>query len=577
LKTVANSELGVARVRQIEIKNFRGIAALTWDPSPGINCLIGPGDSGKSTVLDAIDLCLGARRTAQFSDSDFYQLDVTKPVSISVTVGELSDALRGLDAYGLYLRGYDPILGIVEEEPSAEIETVLTINLTVAGDLEPVWSLVSARAAAQGQTRNLAWSDRVNLAPTRLGAYAGANLSWRRGSVLNLLSDEKPDASAALVKAAREARAAFGEQAAEQLVATLAIVEETASELGIPYGNELKAMLDSHSISFSGGTISLHDELGVPLRGLGIGSTRLLSAGLQRRAAENSTIVLIDELEHGLEPHRLIRLLGSIGAKEQQPPLQAFVTTHSPTALRELSALQLHVVRKEDDIRQVPSSDDIQGTIRLYPEALLAPTVLVCEGASEVGLLRGIDQYHWKNGQPSLSAMGVALVDGNGADQVFKRGQVFRSLGYRTAVLRDDDVKPTPELEDEFKKNSGKVSCWREGRTLEDELFLSLSEGASAKLLAQAVELHGEELIDANIRSASQGAHTLASCRAGISAENRVVLGKASRPKKAGWFKSVTWMETVARDIVAPDLAGCEKGFAEKLRDLFQWIADGGV
>jgi putative ATP-dependent endonuclease of OLD family len=375
LKTVANSELGVARVRQIEIKNFRGIASLTWDPSPGINCLIGPGDSGKSTVLDAIDLCLGARRAAQFSDSDFYQLDVTKPVSISVTVGELSDALRGLDAYGLYLRGYDPILGIVEEEPSAEIETVLTINLTVAGDLEPVWSLVSARAAAQGQTRNLAWSDRVNLAPTRLGAYAGANLSWRRGSVLNLLSDEKPDASAALVKAAREARAAFGEQAAEQLAATLAIVEETASELGIPYGNELKAMLDSHSISFSGGTISLHDELGVPLRGLGIGSTRLLSAGLQRRAAENSTIVLIDELEHGLEPHRLIRLLGSIGAKEQQPPLQAFVTTHSPTALRELSALQLHVVRKEDaahDVREVPSSDDIQGTIRLYPEALLA-------------------------------------------------------------------------------------------------------------------------------------------------------------------------------------------------------------
>ncbi len=570
----------MARVRQIEIRNFRGVAALTWDPNPGINCLVGPGDSGKSTVLDAIDLCLGARRTAQFSDSDFHQLDVTKPVSISVTVGELSDALKGIDAYGLYLRGYDARLGIVEEEPSAETETVLTINLTVAGDLEPVWSLVSARVATQGQTRNLVWSDRVKLAPTRLGAYADANLSWRRGSVLNLLSDEQPNASAALVQAAREARAAFGEQVAEQLEATLAIVEETASELGIPYGNELKAMLDSHSISFSGGTISLHDESGVPLRGLGIGSARLLIAGLQRRAAENSTIVLIDELEHGLEPHRLIRLLGSIGAKERQPPLQAFVTTHSPAALRELSADQLHVVRKSDadhDVRQVPSSDDIQGTIRLYPEALLAPTVVVCEGASEVGLLRGIDQYHWTNGQPSLSALGVALVDGNGVDQVFKRGQVFRNLGYRTAVLRDDDIKPTPELEDEFKKNGGKVTCWREGRTLEDELFLSLSDEAVTKLLAHAVELHDEELVDAHIRSASQGAHTLASCQAGISAKTRAVLGKASRSKKAGWFKSVTWMETVARDIVAPDLEACDEGFAEKLRDLFQWMADGGV
>ena len=554
--------------------------ALTWDPSPGVNCLVGPGDSGKSTVLDAIDLCLGARRTAQFSDSDFYQLDVTKPISVSVTVGELSDALKGIDAYGLYLRGYDQTLGIVEEEPSAETETVLTINLTVASDLEPVWSLVSARAAAQSQSRNLGWSDQVKLAPTRLGAYADANFSWRRGSVLNLLSDEKPNASAALVQAAREARTAFGEQAAAQLEATLAVVEETASELGIPYGHQLKAMLDSHSISFSGGTISLHDESGIPLRGLGIGSTRLLIAGLQRRAAENSTIVLVDELEHGLEPHRLIRLLGSIGAKEQKPPLQAFVTTHSPAALRELSVDQLHVVRKRDgahDVRRIPPSDDIQGAIRLYPEALLAPIVVICEGASEVELLRGLDQYHWTKGQPSLSASGVALVDGNGTDQVFKRGQVFSTLGYRTAVLRDDDIRPTPQLEDEFKRSGGKVTCWRDGRALEDELFLSLSDEAVARLIAYAVELHGEDLVDANIRSASQGAHTLASCRAGVSEENRGVLGKASRSKKAGWFKSVTWLETVARDIVAPDLEVCDEGFAEKLRDLFQWIADGEV
>jgi hypothetical protein len=69
----------VARIRQIDIRNFRGIASLSWDPSPGINCLIGPGDSGKSTVLDAIDLCLGARRNVQFSDSDFHQLDIENP------------------------------------------------------------------------------------------------------------------------------------------------------------------------------------------------------------------------------------------------------------------------------------------------------------------------------------------------------------------------------------------------------------------------------------------------------------------------------------------------------------------
>lgn len=61
----------MARIRRIEIANFRGIQRLAWCPAPGINCLIGPGDSGKSTVSDAIDLCLGARHNVQFSDADY--------------------------------------------------------------------------------------------------------------------------------------------------------------------------------------------------------------------------------------------------------------------------------------------------------------------------------------------------------------------------------------------------------------------------------------------------------------------------------------------------------------------------
>ena len=107
---------------------------------------------------------------------------------------------------------------------------------------------MSERAAAQGQARNLAWTDRVKLAPTRLGAYAEYHLGWRRGSVLNLLSDERADTSVALVEAAREARSAFGEQADAQLGTTLAMVEETATDLGIPYGAKVRAMLNSHSI-----------------------------------------------------------------------------------------------------------------------------------------------------------------------------------------------------------------------------------------------------------------------------------------------------------------------------------------
>ena len=78
----------------VYLKNF------TWYPCEGINCLVGARDCGKSSVLDAIDLCLGARRYVTFAEADFYCLDVTAPVSISITIRELDDGLKNMDAYG---------------------------------------------------------------------------------------------------------------------------------------------------------------------------------------------------------------------------------------------------------------------------------------------------------------------------------------------------------------------------------------------------------------------------------------------------------------------------------------------
>jgi putative ATP-dependent endonuclease of OLD family len=575
----------MARIRKITIENFRCINDLTWLPSAGINCLIGPGDSGKSTILDAIDFCLGARRNLQFTDADFHRLDVEDPIRIAVTVGELHDSLQNLDAYGLYLRGFNTEGGTIEDEPANDAETVLTLQLTVASDLEPSWSLFSERAQAQGQSRNLNWQDRVSVAPMRIGAAAGYHLGWGRGSVLNRLSEERADASAVLAKAARDARAAFSEDAQGQLGEALRIVEATAKELGIPVGQNVKAMLDIHSESFSGGTISLHDEDGIPLRGLGIGSTRLLIAGLQRKAAAETAVILIDETEHGLEPHRIIRFVTSLGAKEREPPLQVFMTTHSPVVLRELSGNQLFVVRRQGEshhIQNVGADDDIQSTIRLYPDAFLAPSVLVCEGASEVGFVRGVDLHRVEGGVTSITANGVALVDcgGGEAERCFKRAAVFQKLGYRTAILRDSDKAVAPEVEEAFTDADGTLITWGSGRAIEDELFLSLSDDGIDKLIDLAVELHGEDAIDDHIKSASEGKNHLEQILAdaaedGYSDNVRAVLGKSARFKKAGWFKSVTWMERAARDIVAPDLPDADEKFRTVVGAIFEWVNNG--
>jgi hypothetical protein len=550
----------MARIRKIELRNFRSIAFLDWFPLPGINCLIGPGDSGKSTVLDAIDFCLGARRNLAFCDDDFHRLQLDRPIQISVTLGELDSHLRSMEAYGLYLRGFDFRSGAIEEEPGSGLDTVLTVELTVCDDLEPQWRLVSDRAAALGQSRNLSWPDRVRIAPTRLGQSGEYNLSWKRGSILNKVSEERASAASAIAQAARDARIAFGDKAKDQLGEALTAVQTTAGRLGVPVAGQVQALLDAHGVNFNGGTISLHGGDGVPLRGLGLGSVRLLVAGLQRFVAGEAQMILIDELEHGLEPHRIIRLLTELGAKETTPPLQAFVTSHSPVAVRELSVQQLHVVRPgpgRHTVSWMGRAGEVQGTVRKFPDALLARSVLVCEGASEVGLIRGLDLGRQAMHISSLTALGVALVDGGG-DTTFARAIAFQQMGYRTAVLRDSDIAAHGDLEASFIRAGGQVFKWTEGYALEDELFMSLSVGGAKLLLERAIDLKEESVVGDHIRSVSQNTYQLETVRnlaalGSLDAATRAMLGRASRVRK-GWFKSVGAMEAVAQEIIAPDL-----------------------
>lgn len=563
------------RVRRLEIENFRCIRRLTWVPRPGINGLVGPGDAGKSTILDAIDFCLGARRALAFTDADFYALDVAQPIRIAATVGELPDSLKDFEAYGLYLRGFDPATGQVADEPGVSHESVLTLALTVDQTLEPIWSLYSDRAAAADQQRGLSWAQRARLAPTRLGHGAAYHFAWRQGSLLSRLTDDLPDASSALAEAARGARRAFGEQTAPGLQDTLGAITTQAGRLGIKVGDGLKAMLDAESVALSRGTIALHTSDGIPLQCFGAGSVRLLAAGMQRELDGGSSMVLADEVEYGLEPYRICRLLDTLGAKETAPRAQVFLTTHSPVSIRELSGDALFILRRNPagnhDCIHVGTSDAVQGTVRTYPEALLARAVVVCEGASEVGLLRGLDQYDDDCSRTTLSAAGVVFVDGGGESKVVARANALQSLGFATAILRDSDLPTPPEGEADYVARGGKVFTWAAGQALEDALFSELPSEAVNRLLELAVDKVTENTVNAQIQSKTNNAWNLAACRAGLTDDARRALGAAAKSKKGAWFKTVSDMEAAAREVVAPSLERAGAGLRGTLDALRTW------
>jgi hypothetical protein len=560
----------MALIRHLEVLRFRGIAHGHFFPTPGLNALIGPGDSGKSTLLDAIDLVLQPRRSATFGDADFYKLDVGQPILITATLGALPASLLDLDTYGAFLRGWDDTLKRTFDEPTAGCETVLSMRLTVSTDLEPKWSLYSARAEADGLTRDLPWAEKVALAPTRLGAFASHHFSWSAKSVLNRLSEQRATAPEALAEAARQARAAFGERAVAD---TLRIVTDTAKSAGVPGAEGAKALLDAHGVSFSGGAIALHDADGVPLRNLGVGSSRLLVASLQAVAGDEAAISLIDEAEHGLEPYRISRLLHRLGSKTVQLDRQVFLTTHSSVVLRELAAGQLWRVLRGTNgdltARGLGGSEDNQKTIRANAEGFLAPNVLVCEGPTEIGLARGLDLYWTEQGQDSLGYLGVAPCDGGGSN-MFARAACFGQMGYRTALWRDSDVGPTEDQQVALDAAGVVQFAWAGTHSTESQLFESLPEAAVFALLKIAEEFNGVDAVAQHLKNQGMTAdHNLLDL-VGLTPADRVILGKAAG--KGKWFKWIEPAEKVGRTVLGPFLASAEPPLPATLNALRAWM-----
>jgi len=567
----------MAKIRHISIVNFRGIKRLEWCPNPGLNCIIGPGDVGKSTIIDAIDLALGPRRTKLFSDADFHMLDCENPIEILITIGCLAEQLQNFEKYDMFLRGYDATLGLIVDEPGGSLENVLTMRLSVAKDLDPIWGLYSERAEADGREKNITWGDRLLLAGTRIGSSSEHHLTWRKGAVLNRIGEETPKSSSAIAEAKRAAMQAFGQESQPDLAETLSAVSKTASDLGVNLNGELQALLNAHSISLSGGTIAVHDGNGLPLSSLGLGSSRLLVAGLLDKAKMGSNIILVDEIENGLEPHRIIRLLGAIGAKDPDEGKQSFITSHSPTALMELAAGQLFRLSSDQvgsRLRKASVDDNSQGALRSAPESFLARSVVICEGASEIGFVRGLDQV-FSIQNISIFANGVSLLNAGGVSKLYKYAPTLLSLGLRAASFRDDDTEPDLASEQIFIENSGTLFKWKPGQKLEAAIIHGLPDSACLQLLEFGVELMGEDTVRAHIQSVSQNQSSLDALRAtalaqSLSFQERNWLVDACTTRNA-WFKTIDRMERLAGTVVAPSYANLLPDLKAVIDGLFQW------
>jgi putative ATP-dependent endonuclease of OLD family len=128
------------RIRRVDIDNFRGIKRLRWviPPDQDFLVLIGPGDSTKSTLLAAIDMALSERWNLNLSDTDFHTGSTQEPISVRVTLADLSADLLRNDVLGMELCGLGSD-GEIKQDPQDDCESCFVIELRIDHDLEPKW------------------------------------------------------------------------------------------------------------------------------------------------------------------------------------------------------------------------------------------------------------------------------------------------------------------------------------------------------------------------------------------------------------------------------------------------------
>jgi putative ATP-dependent endonuclease of OLD family len=568
----------MSRIRHVSIRRFRGIASLDWTPAPGINALLGAGDSGKSTVLDAIALALSGSRREVFYDTDFYRLDVQAGLEIQLTVGELPDEIHDVERYGDYLRGWHQADHTLEDEPAVGLEDVLTLRLEVGADLEGHWSLYSERTQG-GDGKDLSLAHRALLTPVVLDQSPATHLRWARHSILQRLAEPQFAVRSLVARAARGMREHADAEADAEVIAVLEQVRDRARELGIGQAQGAQVLLDAFGIPGWSASLALHDPAGVPLRRLGTGSARLLVAGLFHSRIAPTGIAVVDEAEFGLEPYRIARFLRLLGAGQDNGP-QVFLTTHSPVVVRELRAKELAIMHADahgasvlTNVGDANADFNAQGLLRNTPEAFLAAQVIVGEGATEVGLARGLDHYWAAHGHRPFAQQGIGVTDGGGIPKAAKPATTFASLGYRTALFMDDDRQLTEEEAEPLGPVGVTVLSWGEGRATEDALFLGLDWPEVLQLLALSADCAGgEPVLDLSVRTHSNGL-TLAACRAEDTVANRQALANAA--KRDDWFKRIDHAERIGQEILGPGAERASAALRGTVTALFEWTRGG--
>jgi len=557
----------MARIYELKINNFRGIKTFSEKFSKNLICLLGRGDSGKTTILDAVSFVLSPNWNNSFYDSDFYNGNADNSIEIEASLLDLPEKLIKEERYGLYIRGRDSN-GDIQDKLQDDHEKVLTIKLEVKKDLEPQWYVVNNRQ----EPLRISATDRAKLDVFMISDYVDRHFSWSRGNPLySILKENQPSSdekSDVIIEALREAKGKIDQDSFSQFNDVTELVKKVSSDFGIDLSGA-KTTVDFRDVSIKDGRVCLHDG-DVPLRLKGKGSKRLISIAIQTILAQYGGIILIDEVEQGLEPDRVKHLV-RILSKDNKG--QIFITTHSSEVVTELEAEDLVIVNNnEGNVTISTPNKNFQDIIRACPEAGYAKKVIVCEGNTEIGVCRALDTYRKMNNKEYMSFKDCVYTFGGG-HSFTTRAMKLKELGLTVCVFCDSDDSNLNPTKDGLKNSDVKIFDCDKNNAIEQQVFQDLPWDGVKELIDYVIKNKSieERQLKESIKSKYKGTFP-DEFKNTDTPEMRQAIGKASLVKDKEWFKRIDHGEFLGSIIFKYFDNMKDKKLKEQLEHLSNWI-----
>lgn len=456
------------RLASIAINNFRGVKHSRLIFTPQV-VLVGDNNSGKSTILEAIDLVLGPERLSRhpvIDEHDFYAgqyLDRERrpvEITIEVIIIDLNEEQRVY--FSNNLEWWDSEAKSLLEGPPPEMTdrdgVIPALRVGFRGfydgeedDFFGETFFLSPRSEENTREpfrlKDKRMCGFLYLRTLRTGSRA---LSLERGSLLDVilkLRELKPQMWEDVLAKLRGVSVADSPELG--ISGILTSVQEAVRKLVPVECADAPAMRVSQLtrehlrqiLTVFLGTGTCDDsgsEYTAPFHHQGTGTINTLVLALLSMIADlkQNVIFAMEEPEIAIPPHTQKRVINSVIDKAAQ----AIFTSHSPYVLEEFEPAHILVLNRKDG--------ELIGTPATYPssvkpkryreearrrcEALLARRVLIVEGSTEYDTFSSVAEKLDKtmpDEYASLEGLGIAVISADTDSQIAPLGEYFRGLG----------------------------------------------------------------------------------------------------------------------------------------------------